>query len=94
MNAYLELSAHRNQLLFQVVGAKVEGVEHLGELDVFEDLGVDPLRVLLLELEPHHLDRQVSREAGNLQGLDILSLAVEGRGGLGERLLQPLKYQV
>ena len=65
-NIYLELGAHRDELLSQFFGAEVEGVEHLGELDVLEDLGVDPLRVLLLELEPHHLHSEVTGEAGHL----------------------------
>ena len=67
---YLELGAHGDELLFEVVGAEVEGVEHLGELDVLEDLGVDPLRVLLLELEPHHLHREVPGEPGHLNDID------------------------
>ena len=91
-SAYLELFTYRHQLLFQIVGASVEGVQHLGELDVLEDLGVDTLRVLLLELEPHHLHRQVTGEARNLQGFHVLRLSIERRRGLGERLLQPLKY--
>ena len=66
------MGAHRDELLSQVFGAEVEGVEHLGELDVLEDLGVDPLRVLLLELEPHHLHREVPGEPGNLNNIDVL----------------------
>ena len=78
--------------MLEVFSAEFKGVEHHGELDVFENLGVDG--VLHLELEPHHLDGQVAGETADLGYLGVLCVSLQCGRPFGQRLVHVLKNKI
>ena len=71
-----ELCSDRSELVLQLRTAHVKHVQHHRELDVLQHLGVDGL--LLLEVEPDHLDGHVARQPGDGHALGVLRVSVQG----------------